>query len=193
MTYRRLRSDTLVRTLEQRYGLDLNARGDMKLRNLLRTRGFHSWSELLTAYRGQATKHARRRRVFISFHAEDLPRVSGLRLMIRNPNVELSLYDQGLTSPVNSEKGAYIRTRIKPMIQRCEVLLCLVGNGTAWRDWVDWEIRTAWKLRRGICAIRLRGTRGRSPPALLAAGIQVAPWGVSEIVAAIEQAAARRS
>jgi len=149
MAFRRLRSDTLVRTLEEQYALDLNVRGDMKLGNLLVKRGFTSWSQLLRAYRGHATAHARKRRVFLSFHAGDLRQVSGFRLMLRNPGVELSLYDRGVGQPINSERGAYIRRVIRPMIARCEVLLCLIGNGTAWREWVDWEIREAKRKRKG--------------------------------------------
>lgn len=193
MAIRRLRSDTLVRTLETRYRIELNARGDMKLGNLLRKRGFDSWSQFLKAYRGQATSHARRRRVFLSFHAEDLRKVRGLRLMATNPNVEFELYDEGLAAPVRSDRGSYIRSRIRPLIDRSHVLVCLIGNGTAWREWVDWEVRTAYELRKGICGVRLKGSRGRVPDAINEVGAPVWSWGVSELVAAVEQAAAQRS
>lgn len=193
MTYRRKRSDTLVRTLEQRYGIELHARGDMKLGNLLRKRGFRSWTQFLNAYHGRLTTHARRRRVFLSFHAEDLRQVQGFRLMMSNPNVDLSAFDQSLTAAIQSERGAYIRSRIRPLIQRAEVLLCLIGNGTSWREWGDWEIRTAKELRKGVCGVRLKGSGGPAPEALRDHHGQVAQWNVSAIVAVIEQAAARRS
>ena len=191
--FRALSPDTRVHTLEERYGVNLHARSDMKLGTLLRTRGFGSWSQLLTAYRGRSVRHAKRRRVFVSFHAEDMPRVQGFRLMVSNPNVDISVYDAGLATAVQSDRGTYIRSRIKPLLARSQVLLCLIGNGTAWRDWVDWEIRTAHSLGKGICAVKLRGTRGRIPPALRDVDAVVWPWGVPQIIAAIEQAAARRS
>lgn len=193
MTFRSLRSDTLVRTLEDRYGIELNARGDMKLGNLLRVRGFDSWTQFLAAYRGRATSHARRRRVFLSFHAEDLRQVQGLRLMAANPNVAFEMYDDGLTAPVQSERGTYIRRRIRPLIQQAHVLLCLIGNGTAWREWVEWEVNTACDLHKGICGVRLKGSRGRVPQAITEMGAKVWSWGATQLVAAIEQAAARRS
>ncbi len=160
MSFRRLRSDTLVRTLERQYSIELNARGDMKLGNLLRTRGFSSWSHLLQAYRGQSAAHARKRRVFLGFHRDDLRQVAGFRLMIQNPRLDLSMYDQGVRRPIDSERGVYVRSVIKPMISRSEVVACLIGNGTAWREWVNWEIRTAKNLHKGICGIRLKGARG---------------------------------
>lgn len=190
---RKLRSDTLVRTLESRYGIDLNARGDMKLGSLLRTRGFDSWSQFLKAYRGQASSHARRRRVFLSFHAEDLAKVRGLRLMAGNPDVDFDLFDQGLSSPIRSDQGSYIRSRIRPLINRSHVLVCLIGNGTAWREWVEWEVRTAHEMRKGICGVKLKGSRGRIPAALSDVDAPVWKWGVDELVSAVEQAAARRS
>lgn len=193
MTFVRKRSDTLVDTLERQYGVDLHGRSDMTLGGLLRARGFASWTELLTACRGQARRHARTRRVFLSFHAEDLKQVSGFRLMVRNPRVELSLYEPSAGQPVDSERSAYIRTRIRELIRASEVLVCLIGNGTAWRDWVDWELGVAKELHKGICGVRLKGSRGRTPPLLRELGAVVASWDLGRIVAAIEQAAAMRS
>ena len=113
--------------------------------------------------------------------------------MAANPAVDFELYDEGLVAPVNSDRGHYIRSRIRPLINRSHVLLCLIGNGTAWREWVEWEISTAYGLRKGICGVRLKGTRGRAPATLKEVGAPVWNWGVAELVAAVEQAAARRS
>lgn len=38
--FRSTRDDTLIRTIEARYGIELHARGDTKLGNLLTHRGF---------------------------------------------------------------------------------------------------------------------------------------------------------
>ena len=193
MTFARKRSDTLVSTIERQYGIDLHARSDMTLGGLLRLRGFGSWSEFLQAHRGRARSHARRRRVFLSFHAEDLRQVGGFRLMIRNPNVDLTLFEPSAGQPVFSEQSTYIRRRIRDLIDASEVLVCLIGNGTAWRDWVDWEIGVAEELHKGVCGVRLKSSHGRTPPRLRELRAVIAGWDVSEIIAVIEQAAARRS
>jgi hypothetical protein len=65
--------------VEQQYRINLNARGDMLLGNLLEKRGFDSQTQLVAAYRGKLTYHARKRRLFLSFHAEDQAQVSVLR------------------------------------------------------------------------------------------------------------------
>ena len=66
--FRSTRDDTLIRTVEARYGIDLHARGDTKLGNLLEKRGFESLTQLLKAYRGDLTSHACKRRIYLSFH-----------------------------------------------------------------------------------------------------------------------------
>lgn len=44
---RHKRSDTLVKTIEKKYDVDLGVRGDMKLGNLLNERGVDSLNDLL--------------------------------------------------------------------------------------------------------------------------------------------------
>jgi hypothetical protein len=53
--FRTTRDDTRIKTIEARYGIDLHARGDAKLGNLLEQRGFESLTQLVKAYRGELT------------------------------------------------------------------------------------------------------------------------------------------
>jgi len=166
----------------------------MLLGNLLEQRGFDSQSQLLDAYYGRLEYHPRKRRVFLSFHAEDKQQVQGFRLMGKNPQMrEHAFHESSLSVPINSENGTYLRKVLREKINRCAVLVCLIGNGTAWRDWVDWEIRTAYDLGKGVCGVRLKGSYGRTPPELVANEAPVARWDMKEIVQAVECAAARRS
>jgi len=192
MFYRK-RGDTRVDTIEAQYGISLNARGDMLLGNLLDERGFDSLSQLLDAYYGRLTHHARARRIAYSFHSEDLPQVRGFRLMLRNPNLAFQLHDGRSLEAVDSQNKSYIRQVIREKIQRVTVVVCLIGNGTAWRDWVDWELRAGQELGKGLCGVRLKGSRGRRPPILDQLDAPVAQWDMVAITAAIECAAARRS
>jgi hypothetical protein len=191
--FRSKRADTLVRSIEQTYRVRLNARSDMKLKNLLVQRGFESLSQLLKAARGQLTFHPKPRSVFLSFHREDLLQVNGFRLMMQNDRLTLSISDEPARYPVNSVRSSYIRQVLRDRIAAVDVLICLVGNGTAWRDWVDWEIETAAQLHRGVCGIRLKGSRGRAPPLLHDLGAMISPWDMGRMTAAIECAAAVRS
>jgi MTH538 TIR-like domain (DUF1863) len=191
--FRQKRDDTLVSNIEKMYGIDLRARGDMQLGNLLGERGFKSLSQFLDAYRGRLSTHARTRRVFISFHKEDRGQVAGFRLMAHNPNVDIDFYDGSLKERIDSESRSYVKRVVKDVINRCSVVVCLIGNGTAWREWVDWELTTGLELRKGLCGVRIRETYGRTPEVLRQLRAPIAGWVPEEIVRAIECAAARRS
>lgn len=192
--FRTKRDDTLVATIERQHGIDVHARGDMTLGTLLEERGFDSLTQFLAAYRGRLSEHAKKRRVFLSFHMEDRQQVQGFRLMASNPRLDIEFYDGSLQEPVDSERSAYVRSVIREKIRRASVVICLIGNGTAWRDWVDWELRVARELGKGICGVRLKESRGRVPPVLHEIGAPIAPtMEVDEVVRVIECAAARRS
>src|SRR5579871_3980606 len=89
---RRKRSDTRVDTIEKRYRVELHARGDMLLGNILARRGFDSQSQLISASKGHLRYHARRRRLFLSFHGEDQPWVEEFRKLASDPNVDVEFY-----------------------------------------------------------------------------------------------------
>lgn len=193
MTYRKKRSDTRMAVIQKTYGIDFHVRADTKLGNLLRKRRFSTLSKLRVASAGHATRIAEGRRVFVSFHAKDLKKVQGLKLMLQNPRLAFDFYDESVQTPVDSENSSYVRSVIKRKIRSADVLLCLVGNATAWRDWIEWEIRTAASLRKGICAVRLKNSRGPLPPVLRELNVKARKWGLGSLVAAVEQAAANRS
>ena len=46
-TYRQIRSDTKVGTIEKRYGVDLGSRSDKKIGNYLKEKGYPSLSRML--------------------------------------------------------------------------------------------------------------------------------------------------
>jgi len=46
-TYRLIRSDTKIETIEKKYGVDLGVRSDMKLSNYLQKKGYPSLSKML--------------------------------------------------------------------------------------------------------------------------------------------------
>jgi hypothetical protein len=190
--FRRKNANTKIENVESTYGVELNARGDAKLGNLLRKRGFDSQSQLIRAARGQLTEPARLRKLFLSFHYEDRDQVSGFRLMAHNPNLPIDFSDVSVRAAINSEEAGYLKRAISEKINRCSVVVCLIGNGTAWREWVEWELETALRLGKGLCGVRLKGSRGQAPEPLRRIGAPVAGWDVSGIVAAIECAAARR-
>src|SRR5437016_2342518 len=126
--FRMKRSDTRVSSIEAKYRIDLNARSDAKLGNLLGERGFSSLSELRKAYTGHLTYHASPRRVFLSFHREDLRQVAGLRLMMRNDRLALDISDEPNREPVGSERSSYIKQVLRERIRGVDVVMCMIGD-----------------------------------------------------------------
>lgn len=113
--------------------------------------------------------------------------------MVRNPNVEIDLDEEALRTLVRSENMSYVRQGLTKKIERADVLVCLIGNGTAWREMVDWEIQKAIDLHKGVCGVRLKESHGKTPELLKEFGFPIASWDLTDIVAVIECAAARRS
>ena len=191
--FRGRRSDTLVETIEREYRINLNARAGTTLGNLLRARRFNSLTQLLQAYWGRLKRTANPRKVFLSFHREDLRQVAGFRLMMLNEHVALDVSDEPNRTPVGSERSSYVKQVLRSRIADVDVVVCMIGNGTAWRDWVRWELETAVELHRGVCGVKLKGSRPQIPPILREIGVPIAHWEPQAIIAAIECAAARRS
>lgn len=192
--FRRKNCNTEIGSIEKTYGIDMKARSDMTLESLLALRGFISLSQFLEAFRGNLDFHPKKRNAFLSFHIEDRGQVQGFRLMASNPKVGIEYRDLSITTPVDSVNNSYIKSVIYERIKKSEVVICLIGNSTAWRDWVDWELDTALELGKGLCGVRLKGSHGRRPPVLEENDAPVASWGdTEEIVKVIECAVARRS
>lgn len=190
MAFREKRSDTLVRSVERTYGVDFGVRNDMELGTLLRRRGFESQSQILKAYKGELGFHPAKRRVFISFHSDDFSKSQGLRLMFLNQNLELDLEDVSRKA-IRSDNECYVRAALKCRIQKADVLLCVVGNGTGSREWVEWEIQTALSLGVPVCGLRIPNTFGKFPNFFKNKNYLLSAWSPEGITAVIESAIAR--
>lgn len=190
MAFREKRSDTLIKNVERKYGVDLNVRGDMKLGSLLKIRGYETQSQYLKAYRGDLDSHPKKRRIFISFHSDDFAKSQGLRLMFLNQNLELDLEDVSRKA-IRSENETYVRAALKARIEKADVVLCVLGNGTGSREWVDWEIQTAIQLGIPVCGVRISGTYGKFPEYLRSCNTLIAEWQPVAITKVIEMAIAR--
>ncbi len=187
------RSDTLVSKIEAQHRIALNCRSDALLGNLLADRGFDSLTQLVRASKRKAVRHARPRQVFVSYHVDDKRYLSIFWKMASNPNRMLDLRDSSLRAPIRSERTSYVRREIAKKIKRASVVICLIGRGTGWRNWVDWEIEKAFAFRKGVIGIRIPGTKGRRPLAFVQRDCPVFDWNDRDLVAGIEWAAATRS
>lgn len=109
-----------------------------------------------------------RKRIFLSFQAEDKEQVAGLRLLASNPGFDLEFYDESVRVPVDSDKAEYVKRVIREKIARTSVTVCLIGEMTYTSRWVDWELEESEKKRNTIIAMALKGIERATLPTLIA-------------------------
>lgn len=109
-----------------------------------------------------------RKRVFLSFQAEDKEQVAGLRLLVSNPSFDLEFYDESVRVPVDSDKAEYVKRVIREKVARTSVTVCLIGDMTYTSRWVDWELEGSANKGNTIIAMALKGIERATFPTLVA-------------------------
>lgn len=131
-----------------------------------------------------------KRNVFISFAGEDLDEVNLLRGQAKNDNTDLEFIDRSVKEPFDSRNKEYIQRGIRERIKQSSVLLCYVTNNTAQSKWVDWEIREAKALGKGIIAMYKGDSPPKNlPPAIKELKIKLVPWKHDKLSQAIKDVA----
>jgi hypothetical protein len=104
-----------------------------------------------------------KRRIFISFDHDDTDKVNGF-LGLRNIIDHFEFYNHKLDHRIKSNDSEYVGRVIREeYIKPASVVVVLIGNRTAYSDWVNWEIKECIRQGKGILAIRLPGTNGPVP------------------------------
>jgi hypothetical protein len=98
-----------------------------------------------------------RKRVFLSFRAEDKNRVQGLRLLAQTPKFDFEFYDESVREAIDSRNADYIKSKIKEKISRTSVTVCLVSEDTHKSEWVNWEIEESLKKGNNVIVMALKG------------------------------------
>ena len=99
----------------------------------------------------------KKKRVFLSFRAEDRQQVQGLRLLAANPDYDLEFYDESIRVAIDSRDADYVKRVIREKIARTSVTVCLISPLTYTSAWVDWELSESAKKGSKIVAMGLKG------------------------------------
>ena|ERR1700730_389358 len=118
-----------------------------------------SWSQFPTV-----PVPKQKKRVFLSFRAEDRQQVQGLRLLANNPDYELEFYDESVRVAVDSRDADYIKRVIREKIARTSVTVCLIGPLTYTSAWVNWELSESMNKGNKIIAMGLKGVTAAELP-----------------------------
>ena len=131
--------------------------------------------------------------VFISFASEDLDEVNHLRAEAVSEDNDWEFSDRVLQEPFEGARAEYIKRGIRERIRQASVTLVYVSANTAARGWVDWEIRESIMLGKGVIAMHSGDVPPQNLPSAIAEfGFRVIPWRYSQLISAIDEAAANR-
>ena len=108
-----------------------------------------------------------KKRVFLSFKAEDKQQVQGLRLMAANDKFDIEFFDESVSTPIDSNNQEYIRRKIREKINRTSVTVCLIGTETYTSDWVNWELQESFDKGNTVIVMALKGVTKAILPALI--------------------------
>ena len=113
--------------------------------------------------------------VFVSYDHDDQQQVQGFKLLKYNPNHPLEFQDHSLRTAVTDRSGKPIKyppsdPRSKPVrdaiiakFDRASKLVVLIGDQTRTSEWVDWEAKTFFEMKRPLSGEntwkRIRGMR----------------------------------
>jgi hypothetical protein len=128
------------------------------------------------------------KRVFISFKAEDKPKINGLRLLAKNPNYDLEFYDESVRVAIDSQNAEYIKRIIRDKIERSGVILCIINVDTYKSSWVDWELETAIKYGKPIVAMAVKDLDRATLPAAIRNKVPFHAWNPSSLNVYLEEA-----
>lgn len=127
-----------------------------------------------------------KKRVFLSFIAEDKDRVQGLRLLAKNPNFDIEFYDESVRTPFDSHNAEYIKRQIREKINRTSVTVCLISEETHKSKWVDWERRVSDEKGNKIIAMALKSVDRAVLPALIKEKqLTFYPWDVDKLASLV--------
>jgi hypothetical protein len=137
--------------------------------------------------------NTKRHHVFISHHHKDDAEVSSLTDLlarngydIRNSSIRAKpanqrRLEQGLV------QDETIRRLLRMKISWAGTILVLIGNETATRKWVNWEVEEANRQGKRIVGVFVRGgTDADIPTSFEKYGSALVAWNSDSIVAAIE-------
>lgn len=106
--------------------------------------------------RGIVTIQNITRRVFTSFAYEDLHYTNLVGAWSANDNDDFKVYEERLKIAVNSKDADYIKSQLRPKIDRSKVLLCIIGPTTFSSTWVNWEIEYAKSKGKGLVGVETK-------------------------------------
>lgn len=131
----------------------------------------------------EEVRRAKVRNVFISFHIDDEAQVNLLRHQAKDNEFGLEFRDYSVKEPFD-EKW---KTNCRERISRTSALICMIGEKTAQREAVIWEIEEAYRQGKKVIGVRIhRDKHHPIPKPLLEHNAPIVEWNLAKISKLLE-------
>lgn len=118
------------------------------------------------------------RNVFISFHSKDEEEVNVLRDQAKERDGDLQFRDYSIKEPFD-EKW---KTNCRERINQTSATIVMIGENTADRDAVNWEIEESYRQGHKVIGVRMRPSMNDPiPQALVDHDARIVDWDPSAI------------
>lgn len=92
-----------------------------------------------------------KKRVFISFHMQDLFAKKLIEEQAKSDKFQLEFVNYSLQQPFDNSW----KTQCTERIRQCSVTMCLIGKQTATREAVLWELRKSYELGKAVFGVTI--------------------------------------
>lgn len=125
-----------------------------------------------------------KRNIFISFHVDDEAQVNLLRAQAAKENFGMEFRDYSVKEPFDEAW----RRRCAERIAQTSMTIVMIGQETANREAVNWEIEESYRQGKKVVGVRIyRDANHAIPQAMARHGASVVNWGRNEIAAQLER------
>lgn len=128
-------------------------------------------------------RQTKKRNVFISFSTDDETQVNLLRHQAKDNQFGIEFRDYSIKEPFN-EKW---KTNCKIRIEQTSALICMIGENTAQREAVIWEINEAYRQGKKVIGVRKHRDKDHPiPKPLLENNAPIVNWDLAAISKLLE-------
>jgi len=132
----------------------------------------------------EEVRRARIRNVFISFNVNDTPQVDLLRSQAKNEEFDIEFRDYSVKEPFD-EKW---KTNCRERISQTSMVICMIGEKTATREAVNWELEEAYRQGKKVIGVRIYRDKNHQIPKLLVKNkAPITKWNLKDISRFIDQ------
>ena len=126
----------------------------------------------------EEAQKARIRNVFISFHVDDKAQVNLLRAQAKSEQFDIEFRDYSVKEPFD-EKW---KTNCRERIAQTSMSVCMIGEKTAERKAVIWELEEAYRQGKKVIGVRIyRDQNHPIPKLLIDNNAPIVEWNLKEI------------